>query len=228
MSGYVELVRGLPVPTVEQTERFVDFVAHAHSWYKHLPAWPPGLPFTFFLDPNAGRDFVHLPGGESGYVDRTDEVQACHYTWMVTTEYRARFGHWQYHADAGPGLFVGSAGRGWTDLNSRAVVLSEEGEWLSAPPPYAAECPLTGLVHKRFNLIFVQDRFRREHAAFVAGGSDADRLRYTPLLRAMEREEVGRSADLDAFLDAERARLRAAMRDTLMRVREAVDRIPRA
>jgi hypothetical protein len=68
---YRKLIARLPIPTVEQTENFAAYMVGAHSWYKHLPCHPPGAPFSFFLDPNAGRSVV-----------------------MLTTEYRDRFGHW--------------------------------------------------------------------------------------------------------------------------------------
>src|SRR4051812_13558723 len=99
--AYLDLVSRLALPTLDQTARFVDFVARAHSWYKHIPVWPPGAPFTFFLDPNAGRSLVRLPTGDSAFVDRTDERDRFHYTWMLTSEYRARFGHWEYRTDHG-------------------------------------------------------------------------------------------------------------------------------
>ena len=52
MDEYRELVASLPLPSTDQTARFVDYVSGAHSWYKHLPLFPPGAPFVFFLDPN--------------------------------------------------------------------------------------------------------------------------------------------------------------------------------
>ena len=46
--SYIEVVASLPVPTREQTDRFGDHVANNHSWYKHLPFFPPGASFVFF------------------------------------------------------------------------------------------------------------------------------------------------------------------------------------
>ena len=58
LDDYQNLLRGPPEPTHEQIEEFARFVATAHSWYKHLPTWPPGVPMRFFLDPCAGMERV--------------------------------------------------------------------------------------------------------------------------------------------------------------------------
>jgi hypothetical protein len=50
-----EMMKSLPVPTSEQTARFADHVTDNHSWYKHLPFFPPGASFVFFPNPHAGR-----------------------------------------------------------------------------------------------------------------------------------------------------------------------------
>ena len=89
LRAYIELIAGLPRPTDEQRDNFVNFVAGAHSWYKHLSILPPGTDFCFFLNPNSGRTRIHTPSGETGFVDRTedDEIKF-HYTWMTTANYR--------------------------------------------------------------------------------------------------------------------------------------------
>jgi hypothetical protein len=43
LAQYVDLVSPVPPPTQQQKEDFADFVSHAHSWYKHLPLYPPGF-----------------------------------------------------------------------------------------------------------------------------------------------------------------------------------------
>lgn len=91
---YRELISRLPIPTEEQTEKFVEYVVGARSWYKHLPRDPPGTRFVVFLDPNAGRAIVHADGRPQ-YRDRVNERERFHYTWMPTAEYLAKFGHWQ-------------------------------------------------------------------------------------------------------------------------------------
>ena len=51
LEEYREALEGVPRPTDEQIAGFAAFVCKAHSWYKHLPLLPPGVPFQFFLDP---------------------------------------------------------------------------------------------------------------------------------------------------------------------------------
>src|SRR5271168_1118193 len=80
--AYLRSVSSLPRPTGEQIRDFVAFVAGAKSWYKHLPARPPGAPMYFYLDPNAGRDRLRRWGHEVIYRDRTDQTQSIHYSWM--------------------------------------------------------------------------------------------------------------------------------------------------
>ena len=58
LEQYVALLDGVPMPTQQQKENFVEYVSHAHSWYKHLPLYHPGWPFYFFLDKYAGCDRV--------------------------------------------------------------------------------------------------------------------------------------------------------------------------
>src|SRR6478735_1162875 len=58
VGGYVEMVHDLPLPTDAQKQNFAVYVAHAHSWYKHLPAFPPGAAFYFFLNEYAGCNRV--------------------------------------------------------------------------------------------------------------------------------------------------------------------------
>lgn len=93
---YFRLICTVPIPSIEQTQRFCDFVAGAHSWYKHLPPFPPGAEFVFCLDPNAGRDITCSPTGEVAFTDRADGRKRFHYSWMKTDEYSERLGHWNY------------------------------------------------------------------------------------------------------------------------------------
>ena len=137
-NAYTVLVQTLPEPTEEQAREFARFVTGAHSWYKHL-ARTTDAPVVFFLDPNAGRDRVHVSPGESTYVDRTDESRRFHYTWMTTEAYRRRFGHWTYHADRAPGFgyrgkdgMVDTTGLGRGILSVRAGVLDVPEELVRA------------------------------------------------------------------------------------------------
>ena len=40
--SYLEIIKQYPLPTDEQTRAFAEYVAGAHSWYKHLPV-PAGV-----------------------------------------------------------------------------------------------------------------------------------------------------------------------------------------
>jgi hypothetical protein len=142
MNEYLEIVSQLSLPTVEQTQAFTDYVVGAHSWYKHLPLLPPGAPFTFYLDPNAGRQIserwtrAEHPGGpfpewfaetkpttdsfelavalmpafdslpmKTVIEDITDRRQCAHYSQVLTTQYRSKFGYWQYRCGSGPQIY---------------------------------------------------------------------------------------------------------------------------
>ena len=116
---YTELVAALPLPTLEQTWAFAEHVADNHSWYKHLPIFPPGATFVFFLAPNAGAEIDRT---DAGYVTRPlargDYFR--HHSRYATDEYLERFGSWNYWVDnpraqapaEGPFLYgVGTGGR---------------------------------------------------------------------------------------------------------------------
>ncbi|MBT4823482.1 MAG: hypothetical protein HON70_47710 [Lentisphaerae bacterium] len=106
MQEYLDLVQSWERPTQTQIETFIGFVSVAHSWYKHLPLHPPGVPFHFFPDPWAGCDIVVLPRGRVGARERVGD-KGFHYTWMPTTEYRQKFGCLNYHARAGSSFLLG-------------------------------------------------------------------------------------------------------------------------
>jgi len=110
-SRYRQLIAPLPIPTAEQTESFAAYVVGAHSWYKHLPYDQPGAPFLVFLDLNAGRELVLVGDGRGKFRDRVDVRTRFHYTWMLTAEYRTKFGHWNYAyaGDHAPGEPLGFA-----------------------------------------------------------------------------------------------------------------------
>jgi len=92
---YVNVVRQLPRPSTDQIAEFANYVANAHSWYKHLPIYPK-VPFCFFLDPNAGKKMIYDQAGKVRFEDETSE-DGFHYTHQTTNEYRKRFGHWNYY-----------------------------------------------------------------------------------------------------------------------------------
>ena len=103
MPTYWQEVQRLPPPSDTQISKFVDYVAGAHSWYKHLPLTPPGIPFHFFLDPYVGCDLA-VQGARTLYRERTEP--GFHYSDLPTAEYRQRFGYLQYSANAGTSILV--------------------------------------------------------------------------------------------------------------------------
>jgi len=87
---FVQVLRFLvPEPSKTQSIEFVDHVAHAHSWYKHL-SLVFGSEFVFFLAPNANMYF------ENGKFVKLVEKDIFHYSSMPTDNYRKKFGHWSY------------------------------------------------------------------------------------------------------------------------------------
>src|SRR5512139_2782832 len=64
IDAYRLLVGAVAPATDGQIEAFADYVASAHSWYKHLPLQPPGVDFHFYIDPNAGMDHLVDASGE--------------------------------------------------------------------------------------------------------------------------------------------------------------------
>jgi hypothetical protein len=100
LDQYRRLCRHLPLPTSEQMEAFAEFVSEAHSWYKHLPAHPPGVAVRFFLDPSAGMQRTMDEDGRIGVEERTET--GFHYSWIATQEYRRRFGFLAFALEGAP------------------------------------------------------------------------------------------------------------------------------
>lgn len=88
--SYARAVSALPLPTAAQTARFASFVAEAHSWYKHLPLHPMTA-FFFFLDPMAGMN---------GQMDSQSAIAPFDRDAFDESEYRERFGFWNYQVDS--------------------------------------------------------------------------------------------------------------------------------
>lgn len=99
LAQYVDLISEVPLPTPEQRDNFVEFVAHAHSWYKHLPVGPPGAPFYFFIDKYASYERVIDADRKRTF--RTRSEQGFHYSDIPTKEHLSRFGHLSYSTGSG-------------------------------------------------------------------------------------------------------------------------------
>jgi hypothetical protein len=181
--SYVDLVRPLPVPTPAQTTRFAAHVAGAHSWYKHLPQFPPGERFAFFLEPHAGRRVFYFLDDplQRPYIGDLGPGDPWHYADYTTADYRRRFGHWSYaHGDG-----------------TLAVLVADRDPALSEiPAELVAECAcrLTSFVSGRRHppLMVMAHLMRLQARAFFAyaetNPSDPDVARYLLLARQVSVE----------------------------------------
>lgn len=217
--AYRDLVAPLPRPTAQQTDAFVEYVARAHSWYKHLPTAPPGAPFVVFLDPNAGRALVRTADGRTEYRDRDDERDRFHHTWMFTREYREQFGHWHYATDQGTQFVVRVPGSDHTQVlaHGLARVATPDGREIDVPPDLAAAgtVHLTAHVHSAFCADYLAVQTVMLHHFHAAEPRFADHGReLIELHEAHERDPAG----FDREIQAERARQRAELRAALDRV----------
>lgn len=79
---YIYLIKDLPLPTEKQFKNFLEHVAVAHSWYKHLSLLEK-YRFIVFLDPNVAKGF-------------NEEHERIHHTWKTENEYRVKFGYLSY------------------------------------------------------------------------------------------------------------------------------------
>jgi len=93
-------LRDCPIPTIDQTLEFSRRVAVAHSWYKHLSLFPPGVRFVFLLDPNAGMICERLGDRrlykpDSDTLKRRDSIG----TWCFQVDYYSMPGGLEMHED---------------------------------------------------------------------------------------------------------------------------------
>ena len=124
----------LPPPTSEQLINFVEHMASAHSWYKHLANCAPRDFFQVRVSPTAGMRH-HVTGRFVDYVE--DDGTRFHYTWMTTARYRARFGFLDYEFS---GYFDSTA--------PSATVCTVDGERALLPRALREDLvPVTATVH---------------------------------------------------------------------------------
>ncbi|MFO1459316.1 MAG: hypothetical protein U1G08_07885 [Verrucomicrobiota bacterium] len=194
------------MPTLEQTEAFVLHVGTNHSWYKHLPHFPPGCWFLFAPNPNAGCQFawwespprhVHLVRGS--YFD--------HHSRLSTAEYRKRFGVWDY-----------------ADLHSQIQELS----FWPATLPIHFKCRFTSFLRPQpFHGAILEQRVEEDLRAFEdykeRFPKDSDALRYRTLEALARQKDLGVSLwgdSFQTFLREEGRIQQDRLRDTLFRLRE--------
>jgi hypothetical protein len=149
LAQYMTNLSGVALPTAKQKLQFADFVSQAHSWYKHLPANPPGEPFYFYLDKYAGCDRLLKRDGTAVVVERTEP--GFHYSDLPTQEYRRRFGHLAYSCESGTAVFVTT----WPVVYPRDKVVAvpgDDGKMFGLPAEIlaAGETRLTAVIHPLF------------------------------------------------------------------------------
>jgi len=149
LGAYVSLVRVLPKPTSEQMATFADHLSRAHSWYKHLPWFPPGQRFQVFLDPAAGMQRTVTRSGEICYSKR--DKQGHHYSWIPTEQYLSNFGHLAFAQSAGTSVsLISTDGTRKVPSDDEALVYNPQREQLCRPPQEildAGAAFVSGIIH---------------------------------------------------------------------------------
>ena len=129
LGEYLSLISDIPLPTQEQKENFVEYVSHAHSWYKHLPMDQPGAPFYFFIDKYAGYDRF-LQKDETAFLEAR-VTKGFHYSALPTAEYLARFGHLAYSCGYGKTVVLLSDGPVAVPRDDIPAVPGDESAYLA-------------------------------------------------------------------------------------------------
>lgn len=228
-----ERLKLLPVPTPEQTARFADHVADNHSWYKHLPFFPPGASFVVFPNPNAGRG-VKVNGDRFTLYDIGQGDYFAHHSRLPTAEYIALFGHWDYwvgdnprahEPEPGPWLHSADGGRDLLADDLKRLGSCQLTAFLKpAPPMFSLRATDLEREADAF-LSSVPSRLSR-----VLGGVFFGRQRAPAVDPAAERYlsvagELRRAAGswgtpaLFGFMESEAAAQRGLLLDALHRVR---------
>lgn len=239
IDAYLLLIGAVAPPTDSQIEAFADYVASAHSWYKHLPLQPPGVDFHFYIDPNAGMDHLIHASGEVTVRVRTPGAESFHYDWMTTADYRERFGCLAFSCAAGSSVFgtdlVGEE-TVLVDGNSLHPVLQVDRDSAMRPPKPILDtgtCSLTALVHPRASARMVAMRLvspgrkRRVAPAVKDEIWDAikelwDRQQDMTVDEEDRIEAMAANPEWAALVQQQRARHRHAMIESMRRMRSVV------
>jgi hypothetical protein len=144
---YLDLLSDIPLPTQEQKKNFVEYVSHAHSWYKHLPMHQPGAPFYFFLDKYAGYDRFVQKDGTAFLEARV--TQGFHYSASPTAEYLACFGHLAFSCGYGKTVVLLSDGPVAVPRDDIPAVPGDDALMYRLPAEIAEAglTHLTGVIH---------------------------------------------------------------------------------
>jgi len=149
VEAYLAVVQNLRLPSDQQRRAFIDYVATAHSWYKHLPGFLPGKTFCFFIDRSAGCDWLCRQDGSRAIVER--EKQGFHYSAIPTAEYRTRFGFLNYSCTEGTAVFL--SGDPLTLPRDKIVAIPGEDAqpcYLPEPVLNTGRVELTAVIHPNF------------------------------------------------------------------------------
>jgi hypothetical protein len=223
----------LPVPTPEQTARFAEHVADNHSWYKHLPFFPPGAAFVFFANPHAGRG-VTMDGERFAVYDVERGDYFAHHSRLSTAEYFVQFGHWDYCVydnprvlDPRPGPWLYS-----TEGRHRALLPDDlKRQWSCRLTAFLKPSPtvftlLLGLLGQEADAFLAASRrsVGRRLLDLLSGQQDDDSIgkRYRAVALALRRGEGASThgeESLSAFMKSEAQAQRQLLLNTLHRVR---------
>ena len=238
LDEYAVIARELEPPSDDQVDDFAAFVAEAHSWYKHLPLCPPGIPFRFFVNPFAGHDRIVTPDGKVSHRPRTDSTERFHYTWMTTADYRRRFASLDYEAKAGATfVLLGQDGSRVYEHDS-PILFSADGQPFLVPAPVlaAGRVEITGVVHPLTSRSWFARRITgHPHSASWHWPEETGGDRVLALILARceaimagaqspERPDlpVGCDPVLEELMAPERQRLRQAMASAIRNMRALV------
>jgi hypothetical protein len=228
MMNYPELVAMLPVPTSEQTARFAEHVADNHSWYKHLPFFPPGASFVFFPNPQAGRG-VKADGDRFAVYDIDVGDYFSHHSRLSTESYLEQFGHWDYWVDENPRVpdpQVGPQIYGFEAGRREPLPDGLKRRWSSRFTAFLKPAP------PMFRL--PPSHLALESEAFVAYArqhqSAHDVARYRAVIGALRRAGESNwweNQDVLSFIEAEAKEQRRRLLATLQRVQGAWSEVRR-
>jgi hypothetical protein len=238
---YVNLLERVPLPTQQQKQTFMEYVSHAHSWYKHLPLYPPGVPFYFFIDKYAGCDRFVSKDGTGILKERTEGGFHSNYS---TARYLDLFGHLAYCCGYGTKVIPLSKGPMVIPRDDLAAVPGDDARMYRLPSEIlqAGVTRLTAVIHTNsaFNPLWL-DRWPKEPPEIDWPEESGGRLALEKILsrsekvlldpRAMELlrinlPAIGRLSSVDAILydllTPERTRQYGEMMKAMDRVCELI------
>jgi hypothetical protein len=144
---YLDLISDIPLPTQQQKQNFVEYVSHAHSWYKHLPMDQPGVPFYFFIDKYAGYDRLVQKDGTAFLQARV--TKGFHYSALPTAEYLAQFGYLAFSCGFGKTVTLLSDGPVVIPRDGIPAVPGDDASMYRLPTEIeeAGQTHLTAVIH---------------------------------------------------------------------------------